>query len=197
MLRKTILYHSWDKLLDHSSFGTLYRLGLFIFLYFIGRYILLLFEGTILFNYFHIPFLWSIDQVSSGFLGLFYSDLTSSSDYIVSINNIEIIHLLPGCSGLHPFLRMTLILLLYPLSWKIKSLLFPLSWLIILFAASIHFILLVPINYHYPEYYSFSHNWFTKIIFYGFYFLIWLIWERIGYPKKKMIRDTQSAKRDK
>ena len=182
---KDVLNSLWTRLHENSFTCKLLRLGLFIFLYFIGRYLLLLFEGTTLLNYIHMPFLWTIDLVSTSFYGLFYNNITSSSDYIVSINNIEVIHLLPGCSGLHPFLRMTFILLLYPLPWKTKSLLFPLSWFIILFAATIHFIILIPINYHWPEYYSFSHNWFTKIIFYGFYFLIWLIWERVGYPKKK------------
>ena len=185
MLIKKILYNLWGKLHEHSSLGILYRLGLFIFLYFIDRYLLFSFKGIILINYLHIPFLWSIDIVSTEFLGLFYSNLTSSPDYTISINNIEVIHLFPGCSGFHPILRLTAILLLYPIPWKYKSWLFPLSWLIILFAATLHFILLVPIANEWREYYSFFHNWLTKIIFYGFYFLIWLIWEKIGYPKKK------------
>ena len=176
------------RLYEHSFFGMLYRLGLFLFLYFIGRYFILFLEGSALFSTLfpslHQPFLWFIDNVSIGFLGVFYLNLSSTPDYVVSINNIEVIQLFPGCSGLHPILRMTFILLLYPIPWKTKSWLFPLSWFIILFAATIHFILLIPIAYHWPDYYNFSHHWLTRIIFYGFYFLTWLIWEKVGYPKK-------------
>ena len=191
----------WSKLNELSTIGTLYRLGLFLILYFLGRYIIIFLEEprlfTSLFASIHQPFLWCINKVSTGFLGLCYHNLLSTSDYIISINNIEIIQLLPGCSGFHPILRLTFILLFFPIPWRTKSWLFPLSWLIILLAATIHFILLFLIANHWPEYYSFSHNWLTRIIFYGFYFLIWLIWERVGYPKKKMMRDAQSAKHDK
>ena len=175
----------WTLLHKNSSSGTLYRLGLFIILYFFGRYVLLLFEGSTVFSNLHKPFLWFIDNVSVGFWSIFYNNLVSTSDYIVRINNTECIQLFPGCSGLHPILRMTFILLFYPIPWKIKSWLFPISWVIILLAATIHFILLIPIAYHWPEYYNFSHNWLTRILFYGFYFLTWLLWERVGYPKKK------------
>ena len=198
MFIKNIVNDFLARLHQQSTIGTLYRLGFFLFLYFIGRYLILFLEESAFFSsllfLLHQPFLWLIDHVSKGFLGLFYSNLTSSSDYIVSINNIEIIRLLPGCSGLDPIMRITFILLLYPLDWKTKSWLFPLSWFIILFAATIHFILLIPIAYHWPEYYSFSHNWLTRIIFYGFYFLIWLIWEKVGYPKKN---NMESGIRDK
>ena len=184
MLKRNVLCHFWGKLHEQSSFGTLYRLGLFVFIYFIGRYLQLLFEEKGLFNYFQLPFLWSMDQVSTGFLGLFYSNLTSTN-YVISINNIKIIQLHFGCTGYHAILRMTFVLFLYPLPWKIKFGLFPISWLIIFFAATIHFIMLTVIANHWPEYYSFSHDWLTKIIFYGFYFFTWLLWEKVGYPKKK------------
>lgn len=190
MFIKKGLYNLWTKLKEHSLFGTLYRLGLFLFLYFIGRYFILFFEESTLFLTLfvslHQPFLWLIDTISIGFWRIFYTNLSSTHDYeyIVIINNIEVIRLLPGCSGLHQILRITFILLLYPLPWRTKSWLLPISWLIIFFAATIHFILLIPIAYHWPEYYSFSHNWITKAIFYGFFFLTWIIWEKVGYRKK-------------
>ena len=185
-----------SSLLENSTTGTIYRLGLFIILYFIGRYVLLLYQGTTFISILHKPLLWFIDNIAIGFWSIFYPNLSSTADYIISINNMECIQLMPGCSGLHPILRMTFILLLYPIPWKIKSWLFPLSWIIILFAATIHFILLIPISYHWSEYYNFSHDWLTKIIFYGFYFLTWLLWEKVGYPKSKK-KDSRSAMRDK
>ena len=182
---KTAIRSLKSSLLENSTIGTIYRFGLFIILYFIGRDVLWLFAMTKSFSTLHQPLLCFIDYVAVGFWSIFYPNLSSTSDYIVSINNTECIQLLPGCSGLQPIMRMTFILLLYPIPWKIKSWLFPLSWAIILLAATIHFILLIPISYHWPEYYDFSHNWLTKIIFYGFYFLTWVLWERVGYPKKK------------
>ena len=185
MSAKTYINKLRISLHENSSRGTLYRLGLFIILYFVGRYVLLLFEGTTILINLHKPFLWFIDNVSVGFWSIFYHNLASTPDYIVSINNSGCIQLFPGCSGLQPTLRMTFILLLYPIPWKTKSWLLPLSWVIILFAATIHFILLIPIACHWPEYYNFSHHWLTRILFYGFYFLTWLFWERVGYPRKK------------
>ena len=190
-----MVYRFWDMLHENSSTGKLVRLGLFIFLYFIGRYIQIFFDTSDIFlhirRYFHQPFQWFIDMASTSFWGIFYQNIHSTKEFVILINNKEIIQLQQGCSGFQSILRMTIILLLYPLSWKIKSWLFPLSWMIILLAATIHFIILIPITCHFPEYYSFSHNWGTRVIFYGFYFLTWLIWERIGYPKKKMIRETR------
>ncbi|MFH1160103.1 MAG: exosortase/archaeosortase family protein [bacterium] len=184
---KNTLNNAWDRLHEHSSSGTLFRLGLFFFLYFIGRYFISFLERSALFSTLftslHQPFLWFIDKVSIGFWSFFYPGLSCAPDHIVIINNTKVIQLFPGCSGLQPMLRMTFILLLYPLPWKTKSWLFPLSWFIILFAATVHFILLIPIAYHWPEWYTFSHNWLTRIIFYSFYFLTWLIWEKIGGRK--------------
>jgi len=170
------------KLKENSSTGTLIRFLWFLFLYFTGRYFLLLFEGFLFFSLLHEPFLFTVNQVSTAFLGLFYDNLTSTPEYIVWINNREVIRLAAGCSGLQPVLRITFILMLYPVSWKAKAWLLPLSWFILVVAAAIHFILLIPVAFHWPEYYSFSHNWGTRIIFYGFYFLTWRIWEKVGFP---------------
>jgi len=179
----------WLKIHENSGRGTLSRLLLFLFLYFIGRYIFIFFENTAPFtdniSIIHKHFLWIIDHCSYTFWSIFYSDIVHNPDHLFSINGIDVIILSGGCSGVHPMLRMTFILLLYPISWGNKLWLFPISGLIIIFAATIHFILLIPIAYHWPEYYLFSHTWLTKIVFYGFYFLTWLLWERIGYPKKK------------
>ena len=133
----------------------------------------------------HKPFLWYIINFSTFFWGTFYSNILSTQDFILIINNIEVIQLMPGCDGLYPILRMTFILILYPLPWRTKLWLLPLSWLIILFAATIHFLQLIPVAYQWPEYYTFSHNWISRFIFYLFYFLTWILWEKVGYPKKR------------
>ena len=84
----------------------------------------------------------------------------------------------PGCTGLGHMIRISFVLLLYPMSWSKKCYLFFPSLLIIIFASTIHFLLLIPIAYHYPDWFAFAHNYFTKILFFGFIFLCWLIWEK-------------------
>lgn len=185
---KDAIKMNWARLQENSSAGFLLRLGWFIVLYYIAGQLFLI--GTAFLIEFsikgaiHYPFLWAIFNLSIKFLKLIYSNLLPNQDFMVIIDNQQIIQLFSGCSGLDPLFRITIILLLYPLPWKTKSLLLPLSWLIIFFAASIHFILLIPVAYHWPDWYSFSHDWLTKIIFYGFYFLTWLLWEKVGFRKK-------------
>ena len=177
------------KFKEKSTSGKLLRLGWFLAVYYLGKYFLNGLEQTIFYpmivSILLDPLLFSIDSLSTGFWGLFYNNLFSSSDYITCINNSEVLQLLPGCSGLKPLLRVTFILLIYPLPLKKKIYTFFISWLIIFFAATLHFIILVPIAFHWPEFYGFSHDKLSKILFYAFFFLNWIIWERIGYPKEK------------
>ena len=182
------------KLKENSLSGTFVRLGWFLFLYSIGKYLFLFLEEFTLFTTLELllnkPLLWFIDKASVSFLGLFYHKLSSSPDYLIRIDNVEVIQLFSACSGLNPMLRMTFILIFYPIPWKIKLWLYPLSMAIILFAAIIHFIMLVPIANHWPKYYAFIHNWFSRVPYYGFYFLTWLIWEKAGFPKIKLMHDS-------
>jgi exosortase/archaeosortase family protein len=171
---------------EKSAKGRLFRFIIFILLYLAGRYFEKTLEGTEFLNLLHKPFLWFIDTVTVCFCGLFYEVIGSTNDHVLSIDNKAYIHLAPGCSGLSPLLRMTIILIFYPINWKIKSWLLPVSWIIILVAATIHFIILVPISYYYPENYNFYHNWPTRIIFYGLYFCIWIIWEKSGYRNRNL-----------
>ena len=189
MLIKNILSNFWARLHKQSTPGTLYRLGFFLLLYFIGRYFIMFVVESSLFSqlvtFLHQSLQFFIDKTSTGFWGIFYTNIRSTHDYRVIINNCEVIHLSTGCSGLYQIFRITFILLFYPLPWKTKTWLFPLSWIIIILAATIHYIILIPIAYYWPEYFSFSHDWLTKFLFYGFFFLTWLVWEKVGYPKKK------------
>ena len=110
-------------------------------------------------------------------LQVFYSDIHSSVNHMIFINNQPVLLLYPACSGLNPMIRMTFVLIFYPLIWYRKLIVWPISMTIIIFASTLHFLLLILVAKHYYEWYNFAHNWITKIIFYGFYFLCWLIWE--------------------
>jgi exosortase/archaeosortase family protein len=98
---------------------------------------------------------------------------------MIVIDGTRVIFLSKLCTGVDPMLRMTFIFLFYPMKFKTKLWVFPVSILIILLAATLHFMILIPIAYQAREWYEFSHDWVTKFIFYGFYFMVWLMWERI------------------
>ena len=119
-------------------------------------------------------------------LQVFYPDIHTAVNHTIFIAGKPIIALGSGCTGLNPMVRLSFVLVFYPLAWRRKVYLLPLSLLILIFASTLHFLLLIPIVNHYPEWYGFAHNWLTKILFYGFYFLCWLIWEKtIPIPKEK------------
>lgn len=185
---KNALRSNWARIREHSAAGFLLRLGWFLILYLIaGQLYSIIISVLVKFipeDVIHNPLLWIIYNTSVKFWGLFYPNLSTTAGYIVRINHVDVIQLFSPCSGLNALFRITIILLLYPLPWKTKFWLFPLSWFIILIAATIHFILLIPIACQWPDWYSFSHNWLTRIVFYGFYFLTWLMWEKVGYREK-------------
>jgi len=86
--------------------------------------------------------------------------------------------MLIGCTGLIQMFRMAFVLTLYPIPWFNKFYLYFLTFVILFLAANIHFILLIPIAYHFPEWYSFVHDWPTRIIYFSSYFICWLVWEK-------------------
>ena len=151
---KTAIFSIYCRLKERSVAGLLMRLGWFMIIYLVAGQLFNVVDAIIehfnLKDNIHHPLLWTIYNISMPFWKLFYSNLLSTSDYLVIINNQCVIQLFSGCSGLNAQFRITIILFLYPILWKTKFWLFPLSWLIILFAAIIHFILLIPISYHWP-----------------------------------------------
>ena len=184
---KSPIKKTWSRLKEISYEGLILRLGLFFLLYWTSG-VLYTMLTDLLYVFFteqtiHHTLLRIIFIVSVKTMQLFYPTLTTSSEFVISINNIEIIQLAPGCSGLRPLFRITFILFLYPIPLGKKIVLLPLTWGIILIATIIHFILLIPISYHWPSYYGLSHDYITRIIFYSFFFSIWWLWEKICYRK--------------
>ena len=162
--------------------GEFVRFSLFLILYFLGRYLLFIFETTTIGQYFLSPLQellsYLITSVCCAALSWIYPTIHTSLNHTIYIANDSPIQMLPGCTGLSQMLRLSFVLLFYPISWRQKNYLFIPSILIILFAATIHFLILIPISYQAPEWYKFSHDYFTKIIFFGFIFLCWIIWEK-------------------
>ena len=167
---------------SRSNKGTIFRIAWFIFLYIISRHLFYLLEEvqffSAIFNFFYNLLSILITYICTTTLSLFYQKILSTSDFIIQIGNIKIIQLLPGCTGFHQLLRITFILMLFPIPYRKKLFLLPLSWGLIIFAAVIHFLMLIPIASDLNEWYDFIHNWPSKFVFYLFFFINYLIWEK-------------------
>jgi len=169
--------------------GIFLRLGILFLLYPVGHYIPFWFEK--------LPLLASLMQqlytlislfivkVSVLFLKIIYPSISVTTGYMIVINGYKVIFLSPPCTGLDPMLRMSFIFLFYPLAIKTKLWVYPLSMFFILLAATLHFMILIPIAYEANDWFAFSHDWLTKVIFYGFYFMVWVMWEKILAWKHK------------
>ena len=110
----------------------------------------------------------------------------SVRENILIFTNSNSIRVEPGCSGLIPMLRIFFVLIFFPGPWQKKLWYIPLSLLLVFIAALIHLFILSYIIIYLPQQYDVTHDYITKIIFYGMYFLIWLYWlEKFVLKKKK------------
>jgi len=166
---------------ERSPRGQVLRFLIFLALYILGRLLWMLFDKTTpgqeLLNPIHERLSYFITHTSCFVLQIFYPDIQTSVNHTIFIAGRPVIALYPGCTGLYPMIRLSFVLLLYPLPWRKKLVLWPFSMMILIFASTLHFMLLIPISNHYLEWYGFAHNWLTRILFYGFYFLCWMMWE--------------------
>ena len=168
--------------------GKLMRFGVFISIYIIGRLLEIFIESSKLG---HELLSDAYNLISSLILHIsclaltpFYPDIKASSANIIIIKNNSIIQMLPGCSGLFHIIRLTFVLLLYPISWVNKIKVYVPTIIIIIIAATVHFIILIPISYQFHEHYTFAHNYFAKSIYLVFIFGCWLFWDRYVIPSK-------------
>ncbi|MCX6267613.1 MAG: exosortase/archaeosortase family protein, partial [Bacteroidetes bacterium] len=110
---------------------------------------------------------------------LLYENVNTTAGGVVNINGQGIIYLAPGCSGLKQMLLIIFILICYPISIKLKTFLLPVSVVIIFLAVILHFVLLVPVALYYPDLFLLAHDYFMIVLFYGFFFLTWVLWEKV------------------
>jgi exosortase/archaeosortase family protein len=167
---------------ERSPRGQTLRFILFLVLYFLARYLQLFLNtssfGQAMLNPLHERLSFFITHSCCFLLQGFYPDIHVTINHTIIIAGKATVQMFPGCTGLEPMIRLTFILIFYPLHWRRKIILLPFSLLILLFASTLHFLLLVPIAYQCPEWFGFAHNWLTRVIFYAFYFLCWLLWEK-------------------
>ena len=168
---------------ERSNRGQSLRFLLFLSSYFIGRYILFFIESTssgraLLNPIFDFIFFY-ITHSCCFFLHFFYPTIYTSANHVIIINDIPRVQMLPGCTGFYHMFRLSFALLFYPVAWQKKWLILLPTLFIIIFASTLHFLLLILIEYHHPELFRFAHDYITKILFFGFIFFCWLIWEKL------------------
>ena len=107
-------------------------------------------------------------------------------DNIIFFFNGNSIEVSGGCSGLTQMFIISLVLLFYPGPMKQKLWYIPFSLVLVFISSIIHLLILSYVIIYYPEQYGLAHNYITRIIFYGMYFLIWVYWlEKFVLKKKK------------
>ena len=171
-----------DLLYEDTQLGQAARFSLFICLNFVGMHCWVLIENSFFINHLFHPLFKYLSLIITNsccfILHPTYNDINVSKDSTIFIMGKAQIQLLPGCTGLSHIVRLTFVLLLYPIHWQTKIYLWPISLLMMVFASTLRFLILIPIAFQYQDWYKLTHDWLAKVIFFGFYFVCWIIWEK-------------------
>lgn len=174
-----------NRALDDKTGSYFLRLFYFILLYKTGEYLFKFLERKeIAGDWFAIPYEVLSDlitRVTASFYSLVYTSLEVSAGYVISINGIPTIRMMEGCTGLMQLFQVLFILVLFPLKWKTKALFLPLAAAIILGASVIHYIILVPVAHSFPGQFGLFHDILSRIVFYCFFFLNFMLWNRKAF----------------
>jgi exosortase/archaeosortase family protein len=173
------------RLFDLSNRGKIARLILFIILYIISKEICSIMINNSEINSLFFPIYESLSIFITDsccyILRFLYPDIHTTPNHTIVILGQTPIRLYPGCTGLHQMISISLVLFFYPISIKKKLLLWPLSIGILAFASIIHFLILIPISYKFSCLFNFAHNYLTRTVYYSFYFICWILWEKIAF----------------
>ena len=171
-----------ERWLQNKTSRYFVMLFIFIMLYKAGQYIYAWMAGSTLL---HNPIMQLYDLLSRiittitvAFYSLFYSSISIDSSYVIYINHCPVIRMLDGCTGLMPLFQILFILILFPMHLKAKLRFAPISFLIIGSAAIFHYLILVPAAYVSPKNFILFHDIISRVIFYVFFFINFVIWNR-------------------
>jgi|GEM_PF-3045000 len=168
------------KVLGNENSKYFIKLFLFVFLYKTGEYLFNFLEtkellsGMINNIYYSLSGL--ITNISVSLYTVFYAEIYSDSKFIIIINNIKTIQMMHGCTGFMQLFQIFFILLFFPLNVRKKIMFIPVSFIIIMIASVLHYIILVPIAYSYPDSFTIFHNIISRVVFYTFFFINFLLW---------------------
>ncbi|MCX6306292.1 MAG: exosortase/archaeosortase family protein [Bacteroidetes bacterium] len=183
---------NYDKIalyLQKNTSRYFMQLILFIVLYKLGQYTFNFFESVQIlgpvFDKVYYALSSLITTISVKFYSPFYASIVSDAEFCISINNVRTIQINPGCTGLLPIFQILFILLIFPLTVKQKIFFFPISLSIIVFAAILHYIILIPVAYASHDSFKIFHDIFSRAIFYVFFFANFVLWNRSSGKIKK------------
>ncbi|RLD88801.1 MAG: hypothetical protein DRJ09_07680 [Bacteroidetes bacterium] len=90
-----------------------------------------------------------------------------------------------ACSGLKQFYQWTILMILFPGSWKKKLWYIPIGLIIIHLNNILRIVILSIVVVHWPQHWDFIHLWILRPFFYVVIFLLWVLWvEKIRGSKK-------------
>jgi len=92
-----------------------------------------------------------------------------------------------SCSGLKQFYQWTILMILFPGSWKKKLWYIPLGLIVIHLNNILRIVILSIVTVHWPQHWDFIHLWILRPFFYVVIFLLWVLWvEKIREGKKSV-----------
>ncbi len=111
-----------------------------------------------------------------------YQSVLTGNDVFMP-NNVSL-RMNPGCTGFKQYIQLIFILLLYPGPFRKKSWYIPVSLFILFMASILHFVFLAVLFNGFPAQFLFFHDYLSRWMYFGIFFLIWLCWEEVIIKKE-------------
>ncbi|MBE6337264.1 MAG: hypothetical protein E7068_00425 [Lentimicrobiaceae bacterium] len=120
---------------------------------------------------------------------IFNVDIVTHNHAIGVINKNDtysFINVAPECTSLKQWLHWLFLMLIFPGPWKHKLWYIPLGLVIIEFINVVRVVGITLCMIPFPNHFDFFHDYFFKVLFYFFIFIMWVIWvEKFLHKKEK------------
>ena len=122
---------------------------------------------------------------------IFNVDIVTHNHIIGVINKNDtysLISVAPECTSLKQWLHWLFLMLIFPGPWKHKLWYIPLGLVIIEFINVVRVVGITLCMIPFPNHFDFFHDYFFKVLFYFFIFIMWVIWVEKFLHKKEKIK---------
>ena len=120
---------------------------------------------------------------------IFNVDIITHNHIIGVINKNDtysLVSVAPECTSLKQWLHWLFLMLIFPGPWKHKLWYIPLGLVIIEFINVVRVVGITLCMIPFPNHFDFFHDYFFKVLFYFFIFIMWVIWvEKFLHKKEK------------
>lgn len=123
---------------------------------------------------------------------IFNIDIVTKGHIIGVINcndTYSFINVAPECTSLKQWLHWLFLMLLFPGPWKHKLWYIPAGLVVIEWINVVRVVGITLCMIPFPNHFDFFHNYFFKILFYFFIFIMWMIWVEKFLHKKEKIKN--------